>query len=104
MFAITSECSTFILLSLIGFCLSPSEARIGIPVGNTQHQHFKEGLMSFEWAQVGGNFQGGTNNWKESNFHVDISGDGSTLTVGSPLVNAMQGRVRVSRLNPITKE
>jgi len=97
--------TTTFIFTLTGLCVSPSEARIGIPVGNIHRQQLEaEGATSLDWAQIGGNVQAGTNYWKESGFRVDISGDGSTLAIGSPLVNDTQGQVRVSRLNLTTDE
>jgi hypothetical protein len=52
----------------------------------------------YDWKNIGGTAEAGTINYRESNFRVALSGDGSTVAVGSPLVNESRGQVRVSRL------
>jgi len=52
----------------------------------------------YDWKNIGGTAEAGTINYRESNFRVALSSDGSTVAVGSPLVNESRGQVRVSRL------
>jgi len=78
------------------------EHQVRIPTGRKIYQRALEEDL-YDWEQIGGDVDAGTTNYKESDFRVDISGDGSTVATGSPLFNSLQGLVRVSRINASTQ-
>jgi hypothetical protein len=63
------------------------------------HLRGRELETTYDWSQLGGNIQAGTTDWRDSDFHVAISGDGDTTAVGSPVVDNARGKVVVTRFN-----
>jgi hypothetical protein len=55
------------------------------------------------WLLTGSNLTTGTTLRKETNYHVAMSKDGSTVAVGSPQYNRTQGLVMVHRLDETTE-
>jgi hypothetical protein len=62
-----------------------------------------EATEDLTWLLTGGNLTTGTTLYKDTNYHVAISKDGSTVAVGSPHYNDTQGLVRVHRLDETTE-
>jgi hypothetical protein len=68
------------------------------------HLRGRELETTYDWSQLGGNIQAGTTDYRDSDFHVAISGDGDTTAVGSPVVDNARGKVVVTRLNYFSGE
>jgi hypothetical protein len=62
-----------------------------------------EATEDLTWLLTGSNLTTGTTLYKETNHHVAMSKDGSTVAVGSPQYNDTQGLVRVHRWNETTE-
>jgi hypothetical protein len=62
-----------------------------------------EATEDLTWLLTENNLTTGTVLYKETNYHVAISEDGSTVAVGSPHYNDTQGLVRVHRLDETTE-
>lgn len=60
---------------------------------------------NLDWSLSSGkSLTTGTTLYRESNFHVALSGDGSTVAIGSLQFNALRGLVRVHRQDPTSSE
>lgn len=60
---------------------------------------------NLDWSLSSGkSLTTGTTLYRESNFHVALSGDGSTVAIGSLQFNASCGLVRVHRQDPTSNE
>jgi hypothetical protein len=63
----------------------------------SDHLRGRELETRYDWSQLGGNIQAGTTDWRDSDFHVAISGDGDTTAVGSPVFDDARGKVVATR-------
>uniref|UniRef100_A0A7S2UJ58 DOMON domain-containing protein n=1 Tax=Attheya septentrionalis TaxID=420275 RepID=A0A7S2UJ58_9STRA len=89
-----------IIAAVVGLCaITSSHANVLDPDDFRDERGVMLEPKYYAWSQVGGNVNVETNDFRESNFRVALSGDGSTMAVGAPLVNESQGAVRVTRLN-----
>jgi hypothetical protein len=62
-----------------------------------------EATEDLTWLLTGSNLTTGTTFYRDTNYHVAISEDGSTVAVGSPHYNHTQGLVRVHRFDETTE-
>jgi hypothetical protein len=95
----------FILFLLLVAVSSDSEfnhLRAPITSSHLARRLQDEATEDLTWLLTGSNLTTGTTLHKETNYHVAMSKDGSTVAVGSPQYNRTQGVVRVHRLDEAT--
>ena len=59
---------------------------------------------SLQWIQQANDILAGTTNWRESDFHVAMSGDGSTVSIGVPMANDGKGQVSIAQFDLVTEQ
>eukprot|EP00977_Amphora_coffeiformis_P009682 scaffold2230_cov187-Amphora_coffeaeformis.AAC.2 len=84
-------------------------ARLSLPRdSNEKHHRLMEQVVANNGTDTeqrwrlfggGGNIDAHTNDYREGQIHVSMSGDGNTVAIGVPLWNNTQGKVVLSRYN-----